>query len=187
MVGLKSTSTVHNHLVGLEKMGFIKRSETTSRSIILVDKKMAVNPKYLPIIVCQQWNLPSDLSIAVSCIYDGMVKKDYIIFTKAIKYIESQIETYENEGFDPITVVHPEQVAPKHYRELPNGYQPAQVYTAWKTTPNVAFALKHIGRHARKNDWRMDLNKAIEYLQAEVDYLEGSPTWTRPLDDTTGM
>jgi len=41
-VGLKSTSSVHNHLVTLQKLGYIKRDATKPRAIELNDQKVNI-------------------------------------------------------------------------------------------------------------------------------------------------
>lgn len=44
-VGLKSTSSVHNHLVTLQKLGYIKRDATKTRAIELNDQKLNIQGK----------------------------------------------------------------------------------------------------------------------------------------------
>ena len=44
-VGLKSTSSVHNHLVTLQKLGYIKRDSSKTRAIELNDKKLNIQSK----------------------------------------------------------------------------------------------------------------------------------------------
>ncbi len=43
-VGLKSSSSVHNHLVKLEEMGFIKRSPLNSRTVVPVEEESLKTP-----------------------------------------------------------------------------------------------------------------------------------------------
>ncbi len=44
-VGLKSTSSVHNHMVTLQELGYIKRDATKPRAIELNEKKLNINEK----------------------------------------------------------------------------------------------------------------------------------------------
>ena len=44
-VGLKSTSSVHNHLVTLQDLGYIKRDATKPRAIELNEQKLYINDK----------------------------------------------------------------------------------------------------------------------------------------------
>lgn len=50
-VGLSSTSTVHNHLVNLEKKGYIRKDPTNTRSISIVKKRINSIPAFVDSIV----------------------------------------------------------------------------------------------------------------------------------------
>lgn len=76
------------------------------------------------------------------------------------------------KGFDPVD-------RPSHYCEGRN-YEPIKVIADWNLNYNLGNALKYISRAGRKGDYIQDLEKALYYLQAEID-AHPQPKETRTL------
>jgi hypothetical protein len=65
-----------------------------------------------------------------------------------------------------------DSIRPEHYKV--GKYEPKDVIRDWDLNFNKGNAIKYIARAGRKNDEIEDLQKAIQYLQFEIDYLRKS-------------
>jgi hypothetical protein len=65
-----------------------------------------------------------------------------------------------------------DSIRPEHYKV--GRYEPKDVIRDWDLNFNKGNAIKYIARAGRKNDEIEDLQKAIQYLQFEIDYLRKS-------------
>lgn len=61
---------------------------------------------------------------------------------------------------------------PSHYISG-RKYEPKDVIRDWELNFNLGSAVKYISRAGRKDDIIQDLKKAQQFLQFEIDYLEG--------------
>lgn len=61
---------------------------------------------------------------------------------------------------------------PSHYTEG-RKYEPKDVIRDWGLNFNLGSAVKYISRAGRKDDIIQDLKKAKQFLDFEIDYLEG--------------
>lgn len=68
-------------------------------------------------------------------------------------------------GFDAVC-------KPAHYTEG-RKYEPRKVIADWCLNFNLGNAVKHIARAGRKGDKIEDLRKAIQYIEFEIEELEG--------------
>ena len=62
---------------------------------------------------------------------------------------------------------------PVHYGGAGNPYEVIKVIEAWDLNFRVGSAVKYIGRAAKKGAELEDIQKAIWYLQRELDSLRG--------------
>jgi len=76
-------------------------------------------------------------------------------------------ETEECIGFDK---VYDDVSNPKHY--CYSKYEPKDVIREWGLNFNLGNAVKYIARAGRKDDIIKDLQKAKQYIEFELDYLE---------------
>lgn len=63
-------------------------------------------------------------------------------------------------------------IKPEHYNRL--NPQPKDVIRAWGLNFNLGSAVKYISRAGRKDDIVQDLKKAQEFIQFEIDAIEGA-------------
>lgn len=63
-------------------------------------------------------------------------------------------------------------INPEHYNRL--NPQPKDVIRAWGLNFNLGSAVKYISRAGHKDDIVQDLKKAQEFIQFEIDAIEGS-------------
>lgn len=61
---------------------------------------------------------------------------------------------------------------PSHYNEG-RQYEPRKVITDWGLNFNLGNAVKYVARAGRKGDKIEDLRKAIQYIEFEIEELEG--------------
>lgn len=69
----------------------------------------------------------------------------------------------KKEKYDPVH-------KPSHYAEG-RKYEPRKVISDWKLNFNLGNAVKYISRAGRKDDTIEDIQKAIQYLEFELDEL----------------
>lgn len=69
---------------------------------------------------------------------------------------------------------------PDHYCEG-RRYEPKDVIRDWGLNYNLGCAVKYISRAGRKDDILMDLKKARQYLEFEIEALEEEATGTHGL------
>ena len=74
-------------------------------------------------------------------------------------------ESKNSESFN--TVSHP-----AHYTEG-RKYEPRKVIADWGLNFNLGNAVKYVSRAGRKGDKIEDLRKAIQYIEFEIEELEG--------------
>lgn len=75
----------------------------------------------------------------------------------------------------------------EHYTKL--SPEPIEVIRAWKLGFNLGNVVKYIGRCETKGDKLLDLKKAKQYLEWEIEELEGravEPEPTKALKDLFG-
>ena len=60
---------------------------------------------------------------------------------------------------------------PSHYIEG-RKYEPKDVIRDWQLNFNLGSAVKYISRAGRKDDVVQDLNKAIQFIQFEIDAIQ---------------
>lgn len=63
-------------------------------------------------------------------------------------------------------------INPEHYNRL--NPQPKDVIRAWGLNFNLGSAVKYISRAGHKDDIVQDLKKAQEFIQFEIDAIEGA-------------
>lgn len=63
-------------------------------------------------------------------------------------------------------------IKPEHYNRL--NPQPKDVIRAWGLNFNLGSAVKYISRAGHKDDIVQDLKKAQEFIQFEIDAIEGA-------------
>lgn len=63
-------------------------------------------------------------------------------------------------------------IKPEHYNRL--NPQPKDVIRAWGLNFNLGSAVKYISRAGHKDDAVQDLKKAQEFIQFEIDAIEGA-------------
>ena len=63
-------------------------------------------------------------------------------------------------------------INPEHYNRL--NPQPKDVIRAWGLNFNLGSAVKYISRAGHKDDIEQDLKKAQEFIQFEIDAIEGA-------------
>lgn len=63
-------------------------------------------------------------------------------------------------------------IKPEHYNRL--NPQPKDVIRAWGLNFNLGSAVKYISRAGHKDDIVQDLKKAQEFIQFEIDAIEGT-------------
>lgn len=63
-------------------------------------------------------------------------------------------------------------INPEHYNRL--NPQPKDVIRAWGLNFNLGSAVKYISRAGHKDDIVQDLKKAQEFIQFEIDVIEGA-------------
>ena len=63
-------------------------------------------------------------------------------------------------------------IKPEHYNRL--NPQPKDVIRAWGLNFNLGSAIKYISRAGHKDDAVQDLKKAQEFIQFEIDAIEGA-------------
>lgn len=63
-------------------------------------------------------------------------------------------------------------INPEHYNRL--NLQPKDVIRAWGLNFNLGSAVKYISRAGHKDDIVQDLKKAQEFIQFEIDAIEGA-------------
>lgn len=61
---------------------------------------------------------------------------------------------------------------PSHYGGIDNVYEAIRVIDAWDLNFNTGNAVKYIARAGKKGDKKEDLQKAVWYLQREIDKLK---------------
>lgn len=64
---------------------------------------------------------------------------------------------------------------PAHYVEG-RKYEPKDVIRDWKLNFNLGNVIKYVSRAGRKDSKIVDLEKAKQYLQFEIDYLQRTTT-----------
>lgn len=64
---------------------------------------------------------------------------------------------------------------PAHYVEG-RKYEPKDVIRDWKLNFNLGNVIKYVSRAGRKDSKIVDLEKAKQYLQFEIDYLQSTTT-----------
>ena len=64
---------------------------------------------------------------------------------------------------------------PSHYAEG-RKYEPVDVIRDWELNFNLGNAVKYISRAGRKEDAVLDLEKAIQYIQFEIDAIKAENT-----------
>lgn len=64
---------------------------------------------------------------------------------------------------------------PAHYVEG-RKYEPKDVIRDWDLNFNLGNVIKYVSRAGRKNSKIVDLEKAKQYLQFEIDYLQSTTT-----------
>lgn len=62
-------------------------------------------------------------------------------------------------------------ISPEHYKRL--SPEPKDVIRSWGLNFNLGSAVKYISRAGHKDDIIQDLKKAQQFIQFEIDYLEG--------------
>lgn len=62
-------------------------------------------------------------------------------------------------------------ISPEHYKRL--SPEPKDVIRSWDLNFNLGSAVKYISRAGHKDDIIQDLKKAQQFIQFEIDYLEG--------------
>lgn len=67
--------------------------------------------------------------------------------------------------------VNPNPISPEHYKRL--SPEPKDVIRSWGLNFNLGSAVKYISRAGHKDDIIQDLKKAQQFIQFEIDYLEG--------------
>ena len=67
---------------------------------------------------------------------------------------------------------------PAHYVEG-RKYEPKDVIRDWKLNFNLGNVIKYVSRAGRKDNKIVDLEKAKQYLQFEIDYLQSTTTGDR--------
>lgn len=67
--------------------------------------------------------------------------------------------------------VNPNPISPEHYKRL--SPEPKDVIRSWGLNFNLGSAIKYISRAGHKDDIIQDLKKAQQFIQFEIDYLEG--------------
>ncbi len=67
--------------------------------------------------------------------------------------------------------VDPNPISPEHYKRL--SPEPKDVIRSWGLNFNLGSAVKYISRAGHKDDTIQDLKKAQQFIQFEIDYLEG--------------
>ena len=65
----------------------------------------------------------------------------------------------------------PNPISPEHYKRL--SPEPKDVIRSWGLNFNLGSAVKYISRAGHKDDIIQDLKKAQQFIQFEIDYLEG--------------
>lgn len=58
---------------------------------------------------------------------------------------------------------------PSHYGGADNPYEVIKVIEAWGLNFHLGNAVKYIGRAGKKSKYKEDLQKAVWYLQREID------------------
>lgn len=64
---------------------------------------------------------------------------------------------------------------PAHYVEG-RKYEPKDVIRDWELNFNLGNVIKYVSRAGRKDSKIVDLEKAKQYLQFEIDYLQSTTT-----------
>lgn len=79
----------------------------------------------------------------------------------------------DNDSTTPIVGEYEEVVHPKHYNHLPNGIECWDVTEHFPT--NIGSAMKYLWRVGLKpgQDSVKDLKKVIQYVQRQIDLIEG--------------
>ena len=67
--------------------------------------------------------------------------------------------------------LNPNPISPEHYKRL--SPEPKDVIRSWGLNFNLGSAVKYISRAGHKDDIIQDLKKAQQFIQFEIDYLEG--------------
>lgn len=67
--------------------------------------------------------------------------------------------------------VDPNPISPEHYKRL--SPEPKDVIRSWGLNFNLGSAVKYISRAGYKDEIVQDLKKAQQFIQFEIDYLEG--------------
>ena len=75
---------------------------------------------------------------------------------------------------------------PSHYIEG-RKYEPKDVIRDWELNFNLGSAVKYLSRAGRKDDIIQDLKKAQEFIQFEIDALEGTESKYEPKELKTDI
>lgn len=70
---------------------------------------------------------------------------------------------------------------PSHY--CYSKYEPKDVIREWGLNFNLGSAVKYISRAGRKDDIIQDLSKAKQFIEFEIEYLQGKREENRLEDD----
>lgn len=79
---------------------------------------------------------------------------------------------YEKEFQEMKEILYNEVTHPSHYTEG-RKYEPRKVIYDWGLNFNLGNAVKYLSRAGRKEDKITDLRKAIQYIEFELEELEG--------------
>lgn len=81
---------------------------------------------------------------------------------------------YAKTDAEVVEPVSPDMVkSPAHYCSG-RKYEPKDVIRDWQLNFNLGSAVKYISRAGRKEDIILDLKKAIQFIEFEIDYLENN-------------
>jgi hypothetical protein len=74
---------------------------------------------------------------------------------------------------------------PSHYGGADNPYEAIKVIEAWKLGFNLGNAVKYVSRAGKKGSLIEDLEKAVWYLQREIDGMKAivDAPWPHPDDE----
>lgn len=99
--------------------------------------------------ICE-YKIPSALKLTILAMYNP---------TEFLSYCDIPVVSETNSQIDH----------PKHYKGKDNPYEVIKVIEAWELNFNLGNVLKYIGRLGAKDEEIQELEKALWYLQREIN------------------
>lgn len=123
-------------------------------------------------------NMPSEIIARIPrvtiCSNSSLCDNEFRIMER-VKNVEQfdidDVVTVTDYNISDKIRVNPNPISPEHYKRL--SPEPKDVIRSWGLNFNLGSAVKYISRAGHKDDIIQDLKKAQQFIQFEIDYLEG--------------